>query len=156
MFFWWICVRWSTSFIHENILRLSALPHRSDISRLHTAKVFQWSDTVTCHSCGSSRADWIRTHLHVVEGQRAGGRGSQAQFILLPADVKPLRVSVHDEAGDSSVTLQTQSHDLSMTPAGPVSFTVVMWRTLITRDQSQLCVCVCVCVYEPRRVLRWP
>ncbi len=44
-------------------------------------------------------------YLDIVKVERAGGGRAQAELVLLLADLKPLRVPVHDEAGDASVSL---------------------------------------------------
>lgn len=44
-------------------------------------------------------------YLDIIKVERAGGGRAQAELVLLLADLEPLRVAVHDEAGDASVSL---------------------------------------------------
>lgn len=48
-------------------------------------------------------------YLNIVKVERAGGGRAQAELVLLLANIKPLCVAVHDEAGDASVSLSIKS-----------------------------------------------
>jgi len=50
-----------------------------------------------------------RCYLDVIEVERAGGGRTQTELVLLLADLKTLRVPVHDEAGDAFVSLSIES-----------------------------------------------
>lgn len=47
----------------------------------------------------------VWSYLDIVKVEWAGGGCAQAEFVFLLANLKPLCVPVHDEAGDASVSL---------------------------------------------------
>ncbi len=67
--------------------------------------------TVCCffsHGAGTVQGD--RLYLDIVKGERAGGGRTQAELVLFLADLEPLCVLIHDEAGDASVSLSIKTY----------------------------------------------
>ncbi|TNN83746.1 hypothetical protein EYF80_005922 [Liparis tanakae] len=72
---------------------------------LHALEYKQYRIDVRNHTDTLVPRIIARCYLDVIEVERAGGGRTQTELVLLLADLKPLRVPVHDEAGDAFVSL---------------------------------------------------